>query len=457
MPVSLLFSLDQESSRPLVQAFKELELEIEYCSDIFAAVEWLTSRSFDVIVADCDSGPEAAFLLKNSRELKLNKAAFTLALLSGVPSAERDGPDLVLTKPLISDQVKYSVLGNDRFLACMRAWVARGDFVQVPTPTVTSAGKIKKAPTGSEQNPAPIVADPVMPSPSRISTGRPVDAPLHLTFATLDRGLFRSLAARRSGEQDSGSVKRYTHKRLVGSVLLSLVFVASGCIYGSPLRVQSVFASVATAYQQTVAARLGKSRSHAVDVASKSYPAIQVAAQTPATGKYQTSRVRLPVGQSIFLTDETVVPPPETVQADASPNQAHLPVEGARVLIPESLSRPQPETPTLGTVSLKRSPALLSQVEPVNLAEDLSQALLLQKVTPSYPEQALKAGVEGAVILQAWIGKDGSIRDLKLVDGSLLLGRAAVEAVKQWRYKPYLRNGVAVEAQTYVTVNFRLP
>jgi TonB family protein len=457
MPVSLLFSLDQESSRPLVQAFKELELEIEYCSDIFAAVEWLTSRSFDVIVADCDSGPEAAFLLKNSRELKLNKTAFTLALSTRALSADaQDGPDLVLTKPLISDQVKYSVLSNDRFLACMRAWVARGDFVQGPTPTIT-AEKTEKAPTGSEQKAAPIAADPVMPSPSRISAGRPADAPLHLTFATLDRGLFRSLVARRSGEQDSGTVKRYRRKRLVGSVLLSLVFVASGCIYGSPLRVQSVFASVATAYQQTVAARLGKSRSHAVDVASKSYPAMQVAAQTPATGKYQTSRVRLPVGQSIFLTDETVVPPPETVQVDASPNQAHLPVEAARVLIPESLSRPQPETPTHETVSLKRSPALLSQMEPVNLAEDLSQALLLQKVTPSYPEQALKAGIEGAVILQAWIGKDGSIRDLKLVDGSLLLGRAAVEAVKQWRYKPYLRNGVAVEAQTYVTVNFRLP
>jgi TonB family protein len=236
-----------------------------------------------------------------------------------------------------------------------------------------------------------------------------------------------------------------------------LVFVASGCIYGSPLRVQSVFASVASAYQQTVAARLGKSRPHAVDVASEPSPTTQVAVKTPATGKYQTSRVRLPAGQTIFLTDETVVPTPETEQADASPNQAHPHVEAARVLIPDSLSRPQPETATLETVSLKHSPTLLSQVEPVNLAEDLSQALLLQKVTPSYPEQALKAGVEGAVILQAWIGKDGSIRDLKLVDGSLLLGRAAVEAVKQWRYKPYLRNGVAVEAQTYVTVNFRLP
>jgi protein TonB len=111
----------------------------------------------------------------------------------------------------------------------------------------------------------------------------------------------------------------------------------------------------------------------------------------------------------------------------------------------------------LRTVSLKRSPSLLSQVEPVSLPEDLSRAMLLDKVQPSYPEQALKAGLQGAVVLQAWISKDGSIRDLKLVDGSLLLGKAAVKAVKQWRYKPYVRNGVAVEAETYVTVNFKLP
>src|ERR1700733_10091632 len=150
MPVSLLFSLDQESSRPLVQAFKELELEIEYCSDIFAAVEWLTRRSFDVIVADCDSGPEAAFLLTNSRDLKLNKAAFTLALTAGsLTAGKQDGLDLALTKPLISDQVKYSILSNDRFLACMRSWVARGDFVQRPASTITAA---EKATTEPEQN-----------------------------------------------------------------------------------------------------------------------------------------------------------------------------------------------------------------------------------------------------------------------------------------------------------------
>ena len=133
-PVSLLFSSDEESSRRVVQALSELELEIEPCPDVFTAVEWLTSRSFDVIVADWDSGPEAAFLLKNARELKLNKAAFTLAITSGTSDlaagTDEDGPDLVLTKPLIPDQIKYAVLSNDRFLGCMKAWIARGDFAQ---------------------------------------------------------------------------------------------------------------------------------------------------------------------------------------------------------------------------------------------------------------------------------------------------------------------------------------
>jgi TonB family protein len=151
------------------------------------------------------------------------------------------------------------------------------------------------------------------------------------------------------------------------------------------------------------------------------------------------------------------VPSAETLQADAHLDQDHFPLAGPRLLIPESLQRAAPESAAVRTASVRRSPSLLSLVEPVSLPETLSQQLLLDRGQPSYPEQALKAGLEGAVILQAWIGKDGNIRDLKLVDGSLLLGQAAVKAVRQWRYKPYLRNGVAVEAETYVTVNFSLP
>ena len=100
---------------------------------------------------------------------------------------------------------------------------------------------------------------------------------------------------------------------------------------------------------------------------------------------------------------------------------------------------------------------LLAGMEPVSVSEEFSEALILNKVQPSYPQQALQAGLQGPVVLQAWIARDGTIRELKLIRGSLLLGQAAYDAVKQWRYKPYVRNGHAVEAQTYVTVDFRLP
>jgi protein TonB len=103
------------------------------------------------------------------------------------------------------------------------------------------------------------------------------------------------------------------------------------------------------------------------------------------------------------------------------------------------------------------APSLLAALEPVSLSEELSRRLLLQKVLPSYPEQAVKARLQGPVVLQAWIGRDGTIQDLKLVRGSFLLGQAAYRAVKQWRYQPYLVNGRAVEAETFVTVDFRLP
>ena len=454
-PVSLLFSSDEESSRRLVQALTELELEIEPCPDIFTAIEWLTSRSFDVIVADWDSGPEAAFLLKNARELKLNKAAFTLALSSGTSNlaSELDGPDLVLTKPLVPDQVKYALLSNDRFLGCLRAWVARGDFAH-PRETkasVASADDIEEQrPQPEQPSPTPLAARPVEPSPAP-DYGYGTAARLSLSFATFDRRLFRSMNQPNRGEHGSGEVKRYNRKRFLWASILSLAFVSVGYIFGQPLRVQSVFASVATAYKQAVDMKMSKRQPPKNDTNSSTL------AQSGASqhSRSSSSRVRGAPVQSIFLTDQIPTTPAATLQADARIDQDRLTTATSRLPIPQSLQLPQPEAATV-RASFRRS-SLLSQVEPVNLAEDSSEALLMQKVAPSYPEQALKAGLQGAVILQALIGKDGGIRDLKLVDGSLLLGQAAVKAVKQWRYKPCLRNGVAVEAQTYVTVNFKLP
>jgi TonB family protein len=123
--------------------------------------------------------------------------------------------------------------------------------------------------------------------------------------------------------------------------------------------------------------------------------------------------------------------------------------------IPNSLQAPIQAN--LRDVSSRVTSSLLGSLEPVTLSEELAQKMVLQKVSPSYPERALKAGLQGSVVLQAWIARDGTIRDLKLIRGSFLLGQAAYKAVRQWRYQPYLLNGQAVETQTYVTVDFRLP
>jgi protein TonB len=92
----------------------------------------------------------------------------------------------------------------------------------------------------------------------------------------------------------------------------------------------------------------------------------------------------------------------------------------------------------------------------VRVSQGVSQGLLVRKVNPNYPPLARQARISGTVILRAVISKDGSIENLTLVSGHPMLAPAAIDAVKQWKYKPYLLNGEPVEVDTEVQVNFTL-
>jgi protein TonB len=93
----------------------------------------------------------------------------------------------------------------------------------------------------------------------------------------------------------------------------------------------------------------------------------------------------------------------------------------------------------------------------VNVSQGVSQGLIIKRVSPSYPPNSLQMHVEGAVTLLATISKTGNISSVKILSGDAGLARAAADAVKQWKYKPYLLDGSPVEIQTQVTVNFKLP
>lgn len=81
---------------------------------------------------------------------------------------------------------------------------------------------------------------------------------------------------------------------------------------------------------------------------------------------------------------------------------------------------------------------------------------LITKVPPVYPDDAKKAGITGSVVLGATIGKDGAVENLKVVSGPAELQQSAIDAVRQWKYKPFLLNGDPIEVETTITIVYTL-
>jgi protein TonB len=92
----------------------------------------------------------------------------------------------------------------------------------------------------------------------------------------------------------------------------------------------------------------------------------------------------------------------------------------------------------------------------IRVSQGVSTGLRIKYVQPTYPQLAKQARIQGHVLLQAEISKEGVIQNLQLLSGHPMLAPAAIEAVKQWRYKPYLLNGEPVAVETQVDVNFSL-
>ena len=103
-----------------------------------------------------------------------------------------------------------------------------------------------------------------------------------------------------------------------------------------------------------------------------------------------------------------------------------------------------------------RSAPAIAVPKRLRVSTGVSEGLLLHKVEPVYPIIAQRAHVQGTVELKAIISRDGAIQNLQLVRGHPLLVPAAIDAVKQWRYKPYILNGQPIEVETIVIVNFHL-
>jgi TonB family protein len=190
-------------------------------------------------------------------------------------------------------------------------------------------------------------------------------------------------------------------------------------------------------------------------------------ARTPAGAKSK-SAVLAVVSADINLPDEPMRlrPPFDFPLPLPELHVDPVPARPIRAAVPDSIKASAPVArPVVVTinpaqmmpVSTPLATSWQQTAEPVHLTEDSARALVMQSVNPVYPTEAMAQKLQGPVVLQVAIGRDGSVLDLKLVRGYFVLGRAAIAAVKQWRFKPYNVNGRALETQTVITINFSYP
>src|SRR6266513_526822 len=161
-------------------------------------------------------------------------------------------------------------------------------------------------------------------------------------------------------------------------------------------------------------------------------------------------------------------PPPAAVkvvkqiETDIVNNQLRTPTKiPKKVEIIKEEEAPPPNMGVVGGVLggiISSTPTAIPKVatpQRVRVSAGVTQGLKIKNVNPTYPQMAKIARVQGPVVLAAVIGKDGTIQNLHVLStASPLLNQAAIDAVKEWRYRPYILNGEPVEVDTQITVNF---
>jgi len=170
----------------------------------------------------------------------------------------------------------------------------------------------------------------------------------------------------------------------------------------------------------------------------------------------------LPAPASTFRNTPTKISIPSAVRTkQEAPSAPVVTADGIAGGVPGGVVGGIPEGALSDLLRSKgTAPVLASTTAPApkrtRVPARIAEANLVYDVAPKYPPEAGRARIEGTVVLMAVIGKDGTVRDVRVESGLPLLAQAAIEAVKQWRYRPYLLNGEPVEIDSQITINFNL-
>jgi TonB family protein len=186
--------------------------------------------------------------------------------------------------------------------------------------------------------------------------------------------------------------------------------------------------------------------------------ATQASKQPAATSSAQVTHIAAGADDTkAEVITRTFAPAPIRVKTQSQLAKAQKQADESPLPIPDPLGVGSSKDTNLA--SLVSGPAKLpaGPLSTLRISQGVSQGLLIKKVQPEYPQNAKAMRLEGPVEMEAVIDKEGKITNLKLLKGQPVLARAAMNAVRQWRYKPYYLDGEPVEIQTQITIVFKMP
>ena len=448
---ALLFSKNAETNAALETACESTGIRAEVCSDIFTAIEKVKTKAFSCVIADWADQPEASFLLKRARESAPNRETVAIAIVDRDPTPA---------------ELRDNRLG---FLIYRPISVEEADAVLEKACEQMQPLSAKDAEESSRQ------ADASSEGPSPASDG--ADTPEH-SLQEPPASYPEADAAYGTGEiasaEDEEKPQGRSHTLVFrGACAALLVLAAAFFLWRSRQGFEYLSQTPEGMFRvlrESVAALFYQNQTGALPVGSAGSDAQQDAyfsrnpspnAKPPALGVFATESTLTEARMPLPKASDLPLPVPVFEHQDAAP------IRVERAAIPESMRNSPPIAPPLVVavtpaqmmpVSAPQPPPAIQQIsEPVAVSEEAARALLLHSVDPVYPPEALAQKLHGPVILQARVGRDGTVEDLKIVRGYFILGRAAIAAVKQWRFRPYTVNGHAAATQTVLTIDFSYP
>jgi TonB family protein len=449
---ALLFSKSPETSTAMTAACRGAGLRAEACSDIFDAIEKGTKQPFSCVIADWADQPEAGFLLKRAREAAADRSVLALAIVDHEPTAAEMRDHRL-------DYLIYRAMAADE---------ARDVFTKAVQ---------KMAPSSADSDPEPAEAEPATEA---FASAPAEEAPTQTVYQGPEAEETAEPAAHEGyNEPEDELAAAAPARRLPFSMrTFAAVALALGALYflwnarDTVVYLARTPENKGKVFKDAVAAYFNLTPTAAAPVAAVSTDAQQDAyfSRTPVNAGAQTPELAV-VSTESDLSERRVqsrkpadLPLPEPTFAPPAP----APQRQARAAIPDSLRGSAPITqPVVVTVnpaqmmpvSAPMTPPVSTQSfsEPVALSEEAARALLIRSVDPSYPPEATSQKLHGPVVLQATIGRDGSVEDLKIVRGAFVLCKAAITAVKQWKFQPYTLNGHPAQTQTTLTITFTAP